>query len=124
MLRSICEDDLHGDWFYFEMSGDLLKSFQNAVNDLPLGSSEDKVVSRIGWGGLTAQQLFDDKLPYRFPDGTMFGDSNPERLIYYAKKWREEHRENPKDQTVTFVFDKQDRLTGIISQADGIRSRP
>jgi hypothetical protein len=124
ILPGICEDDEHGDWFYFEMSDNLLKDFQTAVNELRLGNSERIVVSRIGWGGLTSRPLFDDKLPYRFPDGTMLGERDPERLIHFVKKWREQDRPNPQDQTVTFVFDKQDRLTGIMSQADGIRSRP
>ena len=123
ILPRICEDEANGNWFYFEMSGDLLKNFQIAVNGLRLGCSEDAVVDRIGWGGITPHPLFDDKLPYRFPDGTMFGDDNPKQLIYYLKK-RREGGENLQDQTVSFVFDKQDRLTGIISKADGIRSRP
>ena len=124
ILPGSCEDDEHGDWFYFEMPDDLVKNFQTAVNQLRLGNPEKIVISRIGWGGLTSQPLFDDKLPYRFPDGTMLGESDPERLIYFVKKWREQDRPNPQDQTVTFVFDKQDRLTGIMSHADGIRSRP
>jgi hypothetical protein len=55
----------------------------------------------------------------------MFGDHEPERLIYYVKKWRQyEERDNPKDQTVTFVFDSQDRLVRVDSKADGIPGIP
>jgi hypothetical protein len=43
MLARICEDEQRGDWFYFEMSGNLLKTFQAAVNELRLGSSEEAV---------------------------------------------------------------------------------
>ena len=123
-LPFACQEYEHGDWFYFELPGDLLKHFQSAVNDLPLGSSEKIVVNRVGWGGLISQGLFDDKLPYRFPDGTMFGDSDPKRLIYYVKKWREEDEGNSQDRTVTLVFDKHDRLTEVKSAVEGIRSRP
>ncbi len=126
ILPGICEDEEHGEWFYFEMPDDLLKTFQSAVNKLPLGISEDSVVSRLGceWGGFGSWDLFDDKLPYRFPDGTNFGDIDPPRLIYYVKKWRERREGNNRDQTVTLVFDKQDRLVRIVSQADGVRNRP
>ena len=102
-----------------------MKVFQAAVSHLKLGSAEDHVVKIVGWGGLTSQQLFGDRLPYRFPDGTMFGDGDPESLIYYVKKWRQfEEHDNPKDQTVTFVFDNQGRLVRVDSKADGIRSIP
>ena len=102
----------------------LLKDFQAAVNHIKLGSTEDNVVKTIGWGGLTSQQLFDDKLPYRFPESTMLGDRDPESLIYYVKKWRENDNENPKNQKVTFNFDQEDRLVRIDSQADGVHSLP
>ena len=124
ILPRICEDDEHGEWFYFEMPDDLLKNFRTTVNRLPLGSSLDLVVNRVGWDGLTSRELFDDRFPYRFPDGTMFGDSDPRRLIYYVKKWRKQRERNPRDQTVTFVFDKQDRLARITSQVDGVGTRP
>jgi hypothetical protein len=124
LLPFACLEYDQGDWFYFELRGDLLKNFQTAVNELRLGSSEEVVASRLGWGGLTRQELFEDKLPYRFPDGTMFGDSDPKRLIYYVKKWREEYEGNSRDRTVTFVFDKHDRLAGIKSEVEGIRGRP
>lgn len=125
ILPSVCEDYEYGNWFYFEMSPELMKVFQAAVSHLKLGSAEDHVVKIVGWGGLTSQQLFGDRLPYRFPDGTMFGDGDPESLIYYVKKWRQfEEHDNPKDQTVTFVFDNQGRLVRVDSKADGIRSIP
>lgn len=125
ILPRICEDDDHGQWFYFEMSGDLLSNFRAAVNELPMGSSEDILNHRIGEDRLTSKNLYDDKLPYRFPDGTVFlGDTSPLSVIYYVKKWRERNEDNPKDQKVTFVFDKEDRLVQIISQADGILNRP
>jgi hypothetical protein len=55
----------------------------------------------------------------------MFGDRNPEILIYYTKKFRQyEEHDNPKDQTVAFIFDSQDRLVRVDSKADGIRSIP
>jgi YD repeat-containing protein len=54
----------------------------------------------------------------------MFGDRNPTRLIYYVKKWRQEQSGNPRDQTVTFVFDAQDKVVAITSNADSIHSRP
>jgi hypothetical protein len=54
----------------------------------------------------------------------MFGDSDPKRLIYYVKKWREEDEGNSQDRTVTLVFDKHDRLTEIKSAVEGIRTRP
>jgi len=119
----ICEDYDHGDWFFFEMRGNLLKSFQTTVNGLAMGTSEDAITNRVGWGALGSQRLFDDKLPYRFPVGTMFGDHNPTRLIYYVKKWREQS-ENPKDQTVIFVLDPQDRVVAIRSKVEGVLSRP
>jgi hypothetical protein len=124
ILPRICEDAEHGNWFYFEMPPELLENFQTAVNHVRLGSGKDDVAKIVGWGGLTSRRLFDDKFPYRFPDGTMLGDREPERLIYYVRKWREDDNNNPKNQTVTFVFDEQDRLTKINSQVDGIRSRP
>jgi hypothetical protein len=125
ILPSVCEDDEHGSWFYFEMSPELVRDLQAAVNHLELGSTEDHVAKIVGWGGLTAQPLFDDRLPYRFPDDTMFGDRNPEILIYYTKKFRQyEEHDNPKDQTVAFIFDSQDRLVRVDSKADGIRSIP
>lgn len=125
MLPGICEDDEHGNWFYFEMSPELLRGFQAAVEHLKLGSTQDRVIKIIGWGGPTSQQLFDDRLPYRFPENTMFGEHEPESLIYYVKKWRQyEERDNPKDQTVKFVFDSRDRLVRIDSKADGIPSIP
>ena len=124
ILPRICEDAEHGNWFYFEMPPELLKDFQTAVNRLKLGSTEDSVIKVIGWGGLTSQRLFYEKLPYRFPDGTMVGDHDPERLIYYLKKWREDDNDNPQNQSLTFVFDPQGRLIRIESQVDGIRSRP
>lgn len=125
MLPGVCEDDEHGNWFYFEMSPELLKDFHAAVEHLKLGSTQDHVVKIIGWGGLTSQQLFDDRLPYRFPENTMFGDHEPEGLIYYVKKWRQyEDRDNTKDQTVKFVFDSRDRLVKVDSKADGIPSIP
>jgi hypothetical protein len=125
MLPGVCEDDEHGNWFYFEMPPELLKDFQAAVNHLKLGSTQDHVVKIIGSGGLTSQRLFDDRLPYRFPEDTMFTDQEPESLIYYVKKWRQyEERDNSKDQTVTFVFDSQDRLVRVDSKADGIPSIP
>ena len=119
-----CQEYDHGDWFYFELPADLVKNFQTAVNELPFGSSREMVASRLGWGGLTRQELFEDRLPYRFPDGTMFGDSDPKRLIYYLKKWREENEGNSQDRTVTLVFDNHDKLAGIKSQVEGVRSRP
>jgi hypothetical protein len=125
ILPRICEDDDHGQWFYFEMSGDLLNNFRAAVNELPMGSSEDILKHRIGGDRLTSKNLYDDKLPYRFPDGTVFlGDTSPLSVIYYVKKWRDRNENNPQDQKVTFVFDEEDRLVQIISQADGIRNRP
>jgi hypothetical protein len=125
LLPFACQDYEHGDWFYFKMSGDLLKEFQTAVNELPLGISEETLADRLGWGdGPSPRELFEDKLPYRFPDGTMFGDSDPKRLIYYVKKWREEHEGNSQDRTVTLVFDKHDRLAGVKSEVEGIRDRP
>ena len=122
ILPSACEDDEHGNWFYFEMPPELLKDFQAAVNHLKLGSTQDNVVKIIGTGGLTLQRLFDDRLPYRFPDGTMYGDV--QSSIYYVRKWRETDHENPKNQNVTFIFDKRDRLVRIDSKADGIHSLP
>lgn len=123
MLPTVCQDDEHGDWFYFEMPPELLRDFQAAVNRLKLGSTQDQVVKTIGSGGLTSLRLFDDRLPYRFPDDTMFAGQEPETLIYFVKKWRQyEEHENPRDQTVTLVFDSQDRLVRIDSKADGIRS--
>jgi len=124
LLPFACQEYDHGEWFYFELPGDLLKNFQTAVNELPLGSSEEMVASRLGWGGLTRQELFKDKLPYRFPDGTMFGDSDPKRLIYYVKRWREEQDTDSWDRRVTLIFDKNGRLARAESQVDGIRSRP
>lgn len=125
ILPGVCEDDDHGNWFYFEISPELLKDLQGAVNHLKLGSTEDRVVQIVGSDGLTSQQLFDDRLPYRFPDGTIFGNREPESLIYYVKKWRQyEEHENPKDQSVTFVFDNKDRLVRVDSKADGISSIP
>ena len=125
MLPGVCEDEEHGNWFYFDMLPQLRADFQAAVEHLKLGSTQDHVVKVIGWGGLTSQQLFDDRLPYRFPESTMFGDHEPERLIFYVKKWRQyEERDNPKDQTVTFVFDSRDRLIRIDSKADRIASIP
>jgi len=70
MLPCVCEDDEHGNWFYFEMPPNLLRDFQVAVKHLKLGSTQDRVGKIIGWGGLTSQQLFDDRLPYRFPEDT------------------------------------------------------
>ena len=122
ILPSICEDDEHGNWFYFEMPPELLKDFQAAVNHIKLGSTEDHVAKMVGSGGYTPQQLFDDRLPYRFPDGTIFGNS--ESSIYYVKKWRENDNDNPKNQKVTFIFDEEDRLVRIDSKADGIHSIP
>jgi hypothetical protein len=124
LLPFACQDYEQGDWYYFEMSGDLLNSLRSAINGLPLGSPETIVVNRVGWDGLTSQELFDDKLPYRFPDGTMVSDSDPKRLIYYVKKWREEREGNPRDKTVTFVFDQQGKLAKITSDVDGIQTRP
>jgi hypothetical protein len=124
LLPFACQEYEHGDWYYFELPGDLLKDFQVAVNELPLGSSREMAAGRLGWGGLTSQELFEDKLPYRFPDGTMLGDHDPERLIYYVKKWREEQEGNSHDRTVTLVFDKNNRLTGTKSDVEGIRVRP
>jgi hypothetical protein len=121
ILPRICEDDEHGQWFYFEMSRDLLSSFRDVVNELPMHCPEGLVMNRVGGGRLTSQALYDDKLPYRFPDGTVFGDAEPNRLIYYLKKRREANNDDPKDQKVTFVFDDEDRLAAIVSQADGIR---
>ncbi|HEX8817563.1 MAG TPA: hypothetical protein VF753_18875 [Terriglobales bacterium] len=123
LLPFACEDYDHGDWYYFEMSGELLRNLQVAVNGLPMGSPKSDIESRLGFGGLTNKELFDDKLPYRFPDGTMFEESEPTRLIYYVKKWREEHEGSPQDQTVTLAFDKQERLASITSQVGGISSR-
>ena len=125
ILPGVCEDYEHGDWFYFELSPELLKDFQAAVNHLNPGSTEDNVVKIVGSGSFASQRLFDDRLPYRFPDGTVFGDQEPKRLIYYVKKWRQyEEQDNPKDKTVTFVFDNRDRLFKIDSKADGILSVP
>jgi hypothetical protein len=125
MLSGVCEDDKHGNWFYFEMPPELLRDFQAAVEHLKLGSTQDHVVKIIGRGGLMSQQLFEDKLPYRFPEDTMFGNHEPESLIYYVKKWRQyEERDNQKDQTVTFVFDSRDRLVRVDSKADGIPRIP
>jgi hypothetical protein len=124
LLPFACQAYEHGDWYYFELSDDLLKNFRTVVNDLPLGISEEMVVNRVGWGGLTSQELFDDKLPYRFPDGTMLEDSDPKHLVYYAKKWREEQDTDSRDRTITLTFDKNDRLIRVNSQVDGIHSRP
>jgi len=123
LLPFACQEYDHGDWLYFEMPGDVLKNFQTAVNELPLGGSEEMVARRLGWSGLTQQELFGDKLPYHFPDGAMFGDSDPKRLIYYVKKWREEFDTSSKDGTVTLVFDKSDRLIRVDLQVDAIHSR-
>jgi hypothetical protein len=124
LLPFACQEYERGDWFYFEMSGDLLMNFRTAVNELPLGSSEETVANHLGWGGLSHRESFEDKLPYRFPDGTMFGDSDPKRLIYYVKKWRKEYEGNSQDRTMTLVFDENDRLARVESQVEGIRSRP
>jgi len=124
LLPFACEDYDHGDWCYFEMSGGLLRSFQAAVNELPLGSTKLGVEDRLGFCGFPNEGLFDDRLPYRFPDGTMFEDSDPTRLIYYVKKRREEREGSPQDQTVALTLDKQERLAAISSQVAGISSRP
>jgi hypothetical protein len=124
LLPFACQDYEQGDWNYFEMSGDLLNSLRIAINGLPLGSSETIVVNRIGSDGITSHELFDDKLPYRFPSGTMFSDNDPKRQVYYVKKWREEREGNPQDQTVTFFFDEHAKLTRIVSAVDGIHTRP
>jgi hypothetical protein len=124
LLPFACQEYDHGDWFYFELPDDLLTNFKTAVNALPLGSSEETVENRLGVALPFGRKLFEDKLPYLFPDGTVFSDSNPPRLIYYLKKWRDEDEGNSQDRTLTLVFDERNRLTGIRSQIEGIRSRP
>jgi hypothetical protein len=123
LLPFACQDYEHGDWFYFEMSGDLLNKFQIAVNELPFGTSLETVENRLGVALPFGRQLFEDKLPYSFPNGTVFEDTNPRRLIYYVKR-RRENDDDSQDRTVTMVFGKANTLMRVESQVDAIRSRP
>ncbi|HKM49060.1 MAG TPA: hypothetical protein VJX69_15825 [Terriglobales bacterium] len=123
LLPFACQDYEHGDWFYFEMSGDLLNNFQIAVNELPLGTSLEAVENRLGAALPFGRQLFKDKLPYSFPEGTVFENTDTRRLFYYVKR-RRENEGDSQDRTVTMVFDKNDKLARVESQVDAIRSRP
>jgi hypothetical protein len=122
LLPFACQEYEHGGWFYFQMPEGLLIEFQTAVNALPLGVSQDAVANRLGWAGLFNRTLFEDKLPFHFPDGAMSGDSDPRRLIYYVRRHRE-HQYNPEDQTVTLTFEN-DKLVRIKSEIAGFKNRP
>jgi hypothetical protein len=125
ILSRICEDAEHGQWFYFEMSDDLLNDFRATVDELPIGSAEEVLTHRLGGDRLTSKNLYDDKLPYRFPDGTVFlGDTSPLSVIDYVKKRRDRNEDSPEDQKVTFILHDRGRLVRVASQAEGIRSRP
>lgn len=124
ILPFACQEYEHGDWYYFEISGDLLNNFQTAVNELRLGSLKATVLSRLGNGGPSGGELFKDRLPYLFPDSTMSDSADPNRLIYYVKKRRQGYEGDSKDRVITLAFDRNDRLVRIESQVDGIHSRP
>lgn len=123
LLPFACQDYKDGNWFYFEMSGDLLNNFQIAVNELPFGTSIEAVENRLGAALPFGRQLFENRLPYSFPGGTVFENTDPKRLIYYVKR-RRENEDDSQDRTVTMVFDKNDKLVSVESQVNSIRSRP
>ena len=76
ILPGVCEDDEHGNWFYFEMPPELLKDFQAAVKHLKLGSTEDQVVKVVGWGAFTAARDF-SILACCVPRANVFRFSSP-----------------------------------------------
>ena len=130
ILPSACEWYDHGDWYEFEMPEEALAKFREAVNNLKLGAQGNVLYDQLGTtdGFDTGRRLRDlarDRLPFDFPDGTIFG-SCPGCLTFYVKKWRLDwgSPEGPGDQSVTFVMDKDRRLQRIESRVEGILSRP
>jgi len=130
ILPRACEEYNHGDWYEFVMPEEALAKFRQAVNNLKLGSQEDlydKLGNSDGFDtGRKLRDLARDRLPFDFPDGTIFGSSCPGGLTFYVKKWRLEWGapEGPGDKSVTFLMGKDRRLQRIESRVEGIPSRP
>jgi hypothetical protein len=127
----ICADYEYGNWNYFDMPPNVLEQFTGIVNGVPFGTSEERLVQLLGredeWifapsgGHLSWGERKLDGLPFRFPQGAVFGDGQSS-LSYLLKM----HRDNdvaPYESVVTFGFDSDDHLVAVESNVAGIRSR-
>jgi hypothetical protein len=112
----ICDDYEHGDWNYFEIPPPVLAEFREAVNKLPFGISEGEVVKRLG----RERGQYSDRLPFDFPEGTVFGGDNT--LSYLLKMHRDRDAE-PYESVVIFRFNDEVQLVGIESTVAGVHSR-
>jgi hypothetical protein len=105
----------------------VLAQFRDVVTHLPMATPLS-TISKMFELPIGSQQRTPpptDCLPYCFPDGTVFGDEDPQRVTFFVKKWRAwpDAKDTRKDQGVTFFFDEEEKLVRIESQVEGIPNR-
>jgi len=98
--------------YYFEMDAAKQAAFRSAFQEIKMGDDYQKIIAALG------------KPDYDRALATKDGKFVARSLLYYSKRWQKDLVSEGKDQFVDLQLDANNHLVRIVSNVEGIPSRP
>jgi len=97
---------------FFEMDAAKQARFRRSLQEIKVGDGYEKIVTALGNPDHDRALASKD------------GKQDARSLLYYFKRWQKDLVAEGKDQFVDLQLDANNQLVGIVSNAEGIPSRP